>query len=148
MMAKPILCPEMKPSSTGSRDHNLQMEEIERQNSNNSHPSSGGYARLAEQMAHHPELAIFRRFSTIGMEAMLFQQAQLAALESRYRVVQARNRVSNDDAGRLYDHSWEHFGMSGELDPEDERREQYDILNTINVLKLTYGTCEFQNSIN
>lgn len=128
-----------KSSSSKGGDDGIHLEEVEQQNPGSLRTEKGGYAKLANFMARHPELAIFRRFSAIGTEALLCQQAQLASLESRLREVQAENRASSDGEGRFYDHSWDELGSSSELEPGDKRREQFSIINQIIHAKLIYG---------
>lgn len=126
-------------SSSKSGNIGVQMEGNELPNAAFPRTETGEYTRLAEHMARHPELAIFRRFGAIGTEALLLQQAQLAALESRLRRVQADGQLSNNGADRQHNHAWEALGMSGELESKGQRSEQYDILKTIIRLKLVYG---------
>ena len=44
-----------------------------------------GYAKIAEKMGAHPEIAILRRFATLRVQNLLYLQAELIVLESRLR---------------------------------------------------------------
>jgi hypothetical protein len=62
--------------------------------------SMEGYAKVAELMSRHSELAIFRQFRTLNLQMLLYQQAELTHLETELRTL-----VDLDiQSGRSIDH--------------------------------------------
>ena len=55
-----------------------------------------GYAKLASLMGAHPEVAIFRRFGALGVQNLLYLQAELVALEDELRQCSLANESSGD----------------------------------------------------
>jgi hypothetical protein len=62
--------------------------------------SAEGYAKVAELMNAHPELAIFRQFRTLNLQMLLYQQAEITHLENELRVLME----SDIEHGRNIDH--------------------------------------------
>ena len=59
-----------------------------------------GYSKLASLMGAHPELMIFRRFSTISAQNLLYLQAELVHLEHEFQKSVHANQVSGDVNGK------------------------------------------------
>ena len=55
-----------------------------------------GYAKIAQVMGQHEELAIFRRFSTLNMHNLLYLQAELVHLESDYQEIAERDKACSE----------------------------------------------------
>ncbi|KAI3320413.1 hypothetical protein HD806DRAFT_506288 [Xylariaceae sp. AK1471] len=100
---------------------------------------AGGYARLAEHMGRHPELAIYRRYGALANETLLFYHAEIAELEQRLRKVRERDRNSDDKACQLHDRAWSLLSGSAELGgPGSPQREQYDLIMKLRKLMGKY----------
>ncbi|KAL8878707.1 MAG: hypothetical protein Q9198_003543 [Flavoplaca austrocitrina] len=54
------------------------------------------YHKLAGMMAHHEELAIFRRFDTLNLKNLLYMQAELIHLEAELRQMELDEKISAD----------------------------------------------------
>lgn len=55
-----------------------------------------GYNRFAELIGTHPDLAMFRRFSTLNSKNILFMQGELIHLETQLRDIACEDRTSDD----------------------------------------------------
>ena len=66
----------------------------------------GGYARLGAYMGSLPRGAIFRRFGALGMQNLLYLQAELVDLESRFRKCSRENGQSEDPEKAFFDTDW------------------------------------------
>ncbi|KAI1505673.1 hypothetical protein F5X99DRAFT_404709 [Biscogniauxia marginata] len=89
----------------------------------------GGYDRLAEYMARHPQLGIFRRFGALAYETLLYYQAEISELECRLRSTQAEDRNSENENRRDYGRAWNKIMESAALEDHDNpEREQYDLI--------------------
>ena len=58
--------------------------------------SMADYHKLAGMMAHHEELAIFRRFDTLNLKNLLYMQAELIHLEAELRQMELDEKISAD----------------------------------------------------
>jgi hypothetical protein len=85
-----------------------------------------GYAPLASLMSTHPEIAIFRKFSTLNAQNLLYLQAELVYLESKLQRHASEDRQAGIAAERIgtkcadklkYDTDWY---MLANSDEEDE----------------------------
>lgn len=79
-----------------------------------------GYAKIASLMSHHGELAIFRRFSQLNLQTLLYLQAELTHLEADLKRVAVRDHADPDR--NLYTKYWWSLAQS----EEDEEKEQWD----------------------
>jgi hypothetical protein len=60
------------------------------------HDGQQGYHRLASVMGMFPDVAIFRRFSTLNVENILYLQAELVDLENRLKEAAQADALSDD----------------------------------------------------
>jgi hypothetical protein len=105
---------------------------------------AGGYARLAEHMGRHPELAIYRRYGTLANQTLLFYHAEIAELEQRLQELQERDRNSGDKVCQLYDRAWSLLSSSAKLgNPGSPQREQYDLVMKLRKLMGKYRKCRY-----
>jgi hypothetical protein len=87
-----------------------------------------GYAKLASRMATHPELAIVRSFKAIGIQNILYLQAELQHLEIELQKCSKADMQSSNKARQLYSRDWKTLGGSvapsqGESsDPEEGKQ--------------------------
>lgn len=78
-----------------------------------------GYAKVATLMSHHGELAIFRRFTKLNYQNMLYLQAELTHLEVDINTLAIRDAAS---PGRgAYSSHWWHLAQSEESHDDDEQ---------------------------
>lgn len=71
-----------------------------------------GHSKVAEFMSHHTELAIFRRFSKLNLQNLLYLQAELTHLESDLADLAVRDRA---DPNRVsYCSDWWFLAQSDE----------------------------------
>ena len=80
--------------------------------------SSGSYPRLSEFMSLWPEVAIFRRFSALNTQNLLFLQAEIAHLERELTTIREREERRADVKGILAQRSWFELSQASE-DGED-----------------------------
>jgi hypothetical protein len=76
-------------------------------------PPSNGYSKLASLMGAHPELATFRRFSTLAAQNLLYLQAELVFLENKLRKCVDADASSGDIYREMYDRDWQSLSESG-----------------------------------
>jgi hypothetical protein len=65
-----------------------------------------GYAKIAERMATLPSLAIFRQFQALRAQNLLYMQAELIELETRFRDQAGRDIQSQEPTEKLYSRDW------------------------------------------
>ncbi|ORY03151.1 hypothetical protein BCR34DRAFT_573714 [Clohesyomyces aquaticus] len=102
-------------------------------------PKMNGYSKLASLMGPNPEVAIFRRFSTLNAQNLLYLQAELVHLEERLKkCVQADESPTIDAPGRLdrrlYDRDWKTLSEGGRT-PGGNGEQWSTILEIRRVLK-------------
>lgn len=80
----------------------------------------GGYDLLGQLMGKAAETAIFRSFTALSAENILYLQAELISLETDWRETQAVNKVSQDrtKSSRLW--NWDELRNSGEDGNDDQ----------------------------
>ena len=83
--------------------------------------ADGGYAKLASLMSHHGELAIFRRFSKLNLQTLLYLQAELTHLEVDLKDLAKSDQTNEHRA--VYSQYWWYLAHS-ETDQDD--RKQWD----------------------
>jgi len=66
----------------------------------------GGYPELSALMGSHPEIAIFRRFATLGSQNLLYLQAELVHLEQELQDIVKEDDESADPVRQSYKDSW------------------------------------------
>jgi hypothetical protein len=57
-----------------------------------------GYPRLAHEMGSMPEIAIFRRFSDLNCQSLLYYQAELTMLEEQLRKMEKQTSETSKSA--------------------------------------------------
>ncbi|MCJ1390413.1 hypothetical protein MMC18_003272 [Xylographa bjoerkii] len=65
-----------------------------------------GYAKLAALMGAYPEAAILRRFGALGMQNLLYLQAELVQLENEFRLCSGENELSEDNRRAIFSKDW------------------------------------------
>ncbi|KAN0119645.1 hypothetical protein V8E51_001853 [Hyaloscypha variabilis] len=80
-----------------------------------------GHAKVATLMSHHSELAIFRRFSKLNFQNLLYLQAELTHLEANLKKLVDRD-VQNPNR-QQYSRDWWFLAQN---DDEHDDREQWD----------------------
>jgi hypothetical protein len=71
-----------------------------------------GYAKLASRMATHPELAIVRGFKAMGIQNILYLQAELQHLEIELQKCSKADMQSSNKTRQLYSRDWKTLGGS------------------------------------
>lgn len=61
-----------------------------------------GYAKIAERMARLPGLAIYRGFSSLRLQTLLYMQAELIELEAMFRDQAVKDSQSQNDTEKLF----------------------------------------------
>jgi hypothetical protein len=75
-----------------------------------------GYSKIAHLMGHHNELAIFRRFSVLNFQNLLYLQAKLTHLEAE---LEELAKIDEADPGRAnYKRDWWSLASAGDNDPQ------------------------------
>lgn len=74
-----------------------------------------GYHKLASAMGLFPDLAIFRRFSTLNTKNILYLQAELLDLERQLDDAARADALSNDLNRREYDRAWYNLSHAEDL---------------------------------
>ncbi|MCJ1398042.1 hypothetical protein MMC11_001239 [Xylographa trunciseda] len=78
-----------------------------------------GYAKLAALMGAYPEAAILRRFGALGMQNLLYLQAELVQLESEFRHCSNENDNSENIYRAVFSKDW--VTLAGYNDGEEEQ---------------------------
>ena len=79
--------------------------------------SEEGYAKIATLMSSHGEFAIFRNFSKLNLQNLLYLQAEITHLEADLKEVAMRDRADPNRA--IYTKYWWYLAQS-------EDREQWE----------------------
>jgi hypothetical protein len=93
-----------------------------------------GYAKIATLMSQHGELAIFRKFSQLNLQSLLYLQAELTHLEADLERVAVRDHADPDRA--IYAKHWWSLAQS----EEDEEKDQWDKVLQIREKLKEYST--------
>lgn len=88
-----------------------------------------GYHRLASAMGLLPDLAIFRRFSTLNVKNILYLQAELVYLEDQLEIAAQEDSLSGNTRRRNYDRDW--FALSRADSFPDGSGRQWKIFSRI-----------------
>lgn len=78
-----------------------------------------GYAKIAQLMGEHPEVAILRRFSTLSAQNLLYLQAELRDLELELSKYAKLDDASEHPDRKAYSLDWLALKESGEEDVEE-----------------------------
>jgi len=80
-----------------------------------------GHAKVATLLSHHSELAIFRRFSKLNFQNLLYLQAELTHLEANLKKLVDRD--AQNPNRQQYSRDWLFLAQN---DDEHDDREQWD----------------------
>ena len=69
-------------------------------------PGEAGYARLARAMSIDEQFAIFRRFSHLARQDLLYRQAELVYLEEAYLKCVEKDAASGKDGSNYFPSHW------------------------------------------
>jgi hypothetical protein len=64
-----------------------------------------GYAKVAELMGRHPELAIIRKFKTANLQNLLYMQAEITYIEEELRQIETRD-IRHGQPRESFAHDW------------------------------------------
>lgn len=87
-----------EPSDTEPKELGMPPEPVKKE--------TGGYTKLAEGMGACQTTAIFRRFSTLSVENLLYLQGDIICLEKRLRRIQTEDRESVHRDRSRYFNDW------------------------------------------
>lgn len=93
----------------------------------------GGYDLMGRLMGEVPETGIFRSFTTLSAENLLYLQAEMVTLETDWREAQQANKDSPDVAKQRRIYNWDDLRHSGEAG--DEQDQWDDVLEIREKLK-------------
>ena len=80
-----------------------------------------GYTKIAALMGEYPESAIFKRFSKLNIQNVLYLQAELVGLEQDFRKHEAENDASNDNERSHFSEDW--YTLSTTDDGEEDNQQ-------------------------
>jgi hypothetical protein len=86
------------------------------------HDAQHGYHRLASAMGLFPDVAIFRRFSTLNVKNILYLQAELVDLEKNLEQAALADSLSGDINRREYHRAWYPLSHPEELPNGDGKQ--------------------------
>ena len=95
-----------------------------------------GYAKLSQLMGEFPDVAVFKRYSTLNVQNILYLQARLENLEARLRQFALEDETSNAAARKLYSRDW--YSLRQSVEPgagEGNSNQWYTFLEISDVLK-------------
>lgn len=84
-----------------------------------------GYAQIGDRMSSHPEFAIFRRFSALNAQNLLYLQAELLDLETRLREIERSNSESDNETRKWYARDW--YSLSNASDDDGGNPQQWEL---------------------
>lgn len=96
-----------------------------------------GYAKLAHLMGEFPDIAVFKRYSNLNVQNILYLQARLEGLEGKLRGFAAEDEISNAAKRKHYSRDWFWLKQSIEAGAEEgsDCRQWYTFLEISDVLK-------------
>jgi hypothetical protein len=100
----------------------------------------GNYIELIKLMTRHPEVLIFRTYSTLRTQNILYLQAELAHLEDELKDIQEADRFCNDPERSQYHVSWEKLTTPT---PSGQDSLQWALVKTIREKLAEYGNPMF-----
>jgi hypothetical protein len=68
--------------------------------------TSDGYPKLSAFMNAFPEAAIVRKFGALGMQNLLYLQAEITHLERKYEEIVVEDIKSNESERQTYHKDW------------------------------------------
>lgn len=91
-----------------------------------------GYPKIAHLMAHHPELAILRRFRALNSQNLLYLQAKLTHLEEELEELAQKDDA--DPSRTFYKRDWWSLAKSrGNGSEKGQWKKVLQIRKTLNV---------------
>lgn len=99
------------------------------------HLVKGGYDRVPDLMGKSNSMAIFRRFSKLSIENLLYLQAELIRLEAKLKTIQKEDRESGHHDRSLYYSQWPILAQSKTRSEKDNDGNSPHQLNTILEIK-------------
>ncbi|KAF7507455.1 hypothetical protein GJ744_010386 [Endocarpon pusillum] len=81
-----------------------------------------GYERLSRLIGTYPELAIYRKFSTLCTRLLLYKQAELQHLENELNIISQID--ARDPRKSVYTVSWEALNEASPTDGDDLQRQK------------------------
>lgn len=73
-----------------------------------------GYAKVAHLMSRHNEYGIFRSFSILNLQNLLYMQAEIIHLEQDLKEIVQIDRSSNDPVRSIQERHWQLLSDSQE----------------------------------
>ena len=81
-----------------------------------------GYDRLSRLIGTYPELAIYRKFSTLCTKLLLYKQAELQHLENELNIISQMD--AHDPRKSVYTVSWEALNEASAIGGDDLQRQK------------------------
>ena len=81
-----------------------------------------GYERLSRLIGTYPELAIYRKFSTLCTRLLLYKQAELQHLENELNIISQVD--ARDPRKSVYAVSWEALNGDSEISGDNLQRQK------------------------
>ena len=75
-----------------------------------------GYAQIAWRIANHDDLGIFRRFTALNAQDLLYMQAELRVLELKLRQQETSNSRSGNERQTWYSRDWQTLSRAEEVE--------------------------------
>ena len=110
-------------------------------------PIREGYPRIGRFMGRSPPLAIFRRFSALNAENLLYLQAELKVLETKLREYQLADQNSGHEDREIYSQDWETLKDScGDSASAGNDRKQWSTILELRAKLKEYCTEQFSDN--
>jgi hypothetical protein len=81
-----------------------------------------GYERLSRLIGTYPELAIYRKFSTLCAKRLLYKQAELQHLENELNIISQFD--ARDSKKATHTVSWEAINQASEERGDDRQKQK------------------------
>jgi len=65
-----------------------------------------GFAKLASLVGAYPEIAMVRRFGALGVQNLLYYQAELVRLEQEFKASSLKNETLQDPNKAKFSKDW------------------------------------------
>ena len=79
----------------------------------------GNYPCLANSMAKHLALQVFRWFSALNLRSILYYEAELARLHNELEEVEKLDSESDQMPRKVFGRSWQALTLTSTLAPDD-----------------------------
>lgn len=104
-----------------------------------------GYTKLASLIGSHPDLAIFRRFSSLNAKNLLYMQAELVNLEAKLQRAVEADAASGHVDRVIYDRDWQSLVESGQM--QDGCGDQWGLVLRIREILREYNEALLQQTM-